>query len=203
MAIEHASIPDGQRHEPKGASTALNGQVLRANGSGGTSWVNPSTLDNLVFTSILANSKTTNITPSSSDTPLVCSFDSTESNSDVTMDSSGVITVSTSGIYSLTFNLNFGRSNNTGTAKLFARLLVNDSPYGFVQGVTLSDNANVRPTQANLELDLSSADTVKVEIIRDSSGAADGGLVFMDPTLVGWATVPSYWVRIRKLVGAT
>lgn len=35
MTIQHRDIPDAQRHEPKGASTATNGQVWVANGSGG------------------------------------------------------------------------------------------------------------------------------------------------------------------------
>lgn len=36
--INHASIPDGQRHEPKGISTATVGQVYVANGSGSGTW---------------------------------------------------------------------------------------------------------------------------------------------------------------------
>ncbi len=35
MTIQHRDIPDSQRHEPKGASTATAGQVWVANGSGG------------------------------------------------------------------------------------------------------------------------------------------------------------------------
>lgn len=38
---EHVSITDPNIHEPKGASTASSGQILVANGSGGTSWQTP------------------------------------------------------------------------------------------------------------------------------------------------------------------
>lgn len=38
MAIEHKDIPDGQRHEPKGVSSALTGQVYVANGSNSGAW---------------------------------------------------------------------------------------------------------------------------------------------------------------------
>jgi len=38
MAIEHVDIPDGERHEPKGASTATVGQVYASNGAASGSW---------------------------------------------------------------------------------------------------------------------------------------------------------------------
>lgn len=38
--INHVDIPDGQRHEPKGISTATAGQTYVANGSGSGSWSN-------------------------------------------------------------------------------------------------------------------------------------------------------------------
>lgn len=37
--ILHSAIPDGERHEPKGASGASSGDILIADGVGGTSWV--------------------------------------------------------------------------------------------------------------------------------------------------------------------
>lgn len=36
--MQHRDIPDGQRHEPKGISTATEGQVYVANGNGSGSW---------------------------------------------------------------------------------------------------------------------------------------------------------------------
>jgi hypothetical protein len=38
LAIQHASIPDGQRHEPKGISTATASQVYVANGATSGAW---------------------------------------------------------------------------------------------------------------------------------------------------------------------
>lgn len=38
MATEHRDIPDAERHEPKGISTALEGQVYRSNGSASGQW---------------------------------------------------------------------------------------------------------------------------------------------------------------------
>ena len=39
--INHSAIPDGQRHEPKGISTATAGQVYVATGSGSGTWTQP------------------------------------------------------------------------------------------------------------------------------------------------------------------
>lgn len=41
MSIEHKDIPDSERHEPKGASTALSGTVYVSDGAGSGSWVIP------------------------------------------------------------------------------------------------------------------------------------------------------------------
>lgn len=44
MATEHRLIPDAERHEAKGASTATNNQVLTADGDGTTSFRTPTML---------------------------------------------------------------------------------------------------------------------------------------------------------------
>lgn len=41
MTIQHASIPDGQIHEPKGISTAVNRSLYIANGIGSGAWARP------------------------------------------------------------------------------------------------------------------------------------------------------------------
>jgi hypothetical protein len=38
LAIEHRNIPDNERHEPKGISTAIAGQVYRSNGAASGVW---------------------------------------------------------------------------------------------------------------------------------------------------------------------
>lgn len=42
--IQHSAIPDGQRHEPKGISTAASGQVYVANGTGSGAWASPKSI---------------------------------------------------------------------------------------------------------------------------------------------------------------
>jgi hypothetical protein len=45
MTIQHSAIPDGQRHEPKGISTATAKQVYLADGSASGSWRKVNDLD--------------------------------------------------------------------------------------------------------------------------------------------------------------
>jgi len=42
--IQHSAIPDGQRHEPKGISTASSGQVYVASGTGSGVWATPKSI---------------------------------------------------------------------------------------------------------------------------------------------------------------
>lgn len=201
MATEHRLIPDAERHEVKGASTATAGHVLKADGDGTTSFVNPSTLENIEFVSILANSNTATVNPSATDTPVVVGFSSTVSNSDLSINSSGLITVATTGLYHCAFNLNFGRSNNTGTAITLVRLLLNDVQFGFTQGVTQSATNNIRPVRIDLFLSLEAGDELKLQLMRDSAGTNDGGLFAQAVTDATWGDVPSVFVRFAKVAG--
>lgn len=45
MTIQHSAIPDGQRHEPKGVSSATDKQVYIANGSASGTWRKLNDLD--------------------------------------------------------------------------------------------------------------------------------------------------------------
>lgn len=45
MTIQHSAIPDGQRHEPKGVSTATSRQVYVADGAASGSWRKVNDLD--------------------------------------------------------------------------------------------------------------------------------------------------------------
>ena len=202
MAIQHSNIADVDRHENKGASTATAGHVLKANGDGTTSFVSPLTIGNIQFVSTLSNSNSSTINPSVVDVPIVAGFNSTQSNSDITMDSTGLITVNTTGLYSFAFNLNFGRASNTGTAITVARLLVNDVQFGFTQGIVQDSTANTRPVRIDLFLSLVAGDELKVQIMRDSAGNNDGGLYAQLITVGSWGDVQSYFVRASRVVGA-
>lgn len=201
MAIQHENIADANRHEAKGASTATNGQVLKANGDGTTSFTNPNTLVNIGVASTLQGISTTTQNPSGTNTPYQVIWGAGSSNSNATIAGTGVVTINTTGLYFITFNLNFSRSSDTGISILFARLLVNDIEVGFVQCVKLDANTAVVPFNASILRSFTANDTIKVQIIRDSGGTNDGGLYTVDPALSGWSNSPSAAIRIQKIAG--
>lgn len=201
MATEHRLIPDAERHEPKGASLAANGQVIKSNGDGTTSFANPSTLRNITISSTLEGISTTTQGPSAVDTPYQVTWGSGTSNSDVNIASNGIVTITTAGLYFVTFNLNMGRATNTGIATLLARLLINDVPIGFVQSTKIDTSANINALNASIFRVFAANDTIKVQFMRDSSGANDGSLITVDPVLAGWNNSPSAAIRLQKVLG--
>lgn len=202
MAVQHKDIADPEVHEPKGSSSASVGQVIVSNGDGTTQFATPSELNLVAIGPTLSASSLITQNPTGLDTPKQITFGDPISNTDIDIDVDGNITVLNQGVYFLTFNFNFGRANNTGTCQLAARLLLNDAPFGFTQGVKLTANSNIRPTQFNLFVKLNEGDVIKAQFGRDGSGADDGGLYTLNPTGLSWALTPSAWVRISKLAGA-
>lgn len=201
MTIQHSAITDPDIHEVKGASTATLGQVLRANGDGTATFTTTSSVDWVDYSVELSSGSTSTQNPSGTDTALQVSFGSATATSAIDLDASGTITALEAGTYEFTFNFNISRANNTGTAQVYLRLLVNNVMYGFTQGATLSSNNNSRPSQFTLTLPLDVNDEVKVQVARDSAGSNDGGLYPLTAPNLGWDTVPSAWVRVKKLVG--
>lgn len=201
MAIQHVNIADADRHEAKGASLATAGQVLRANGVGGTSFVNPNTLANINISSTIEGISNVTQNPSGTDTAYQVTWGAGTSNSDVNIAASGVITFLTAGLYIVTTQLSIGRSTNVGTASLFTRNLVNDVENGFVHGFRVETSADVQSYRQESIRSFAVNDTLKVQFVRDSSGSNDGGLITLDPVISGWSNSPSAAIRIQKIAG--
>lgn len=201
--VEHINIIDAQRHEAKGASTASNGQVLKANGDGSTSFVAPNTLANISVASTLEAQSISTQNPTGTDTPLQVVWGSGGSNADVDVASNGTITILTAGLYLVEYNLAFGRATAASTATLVTRRLINDVASGFTDVVQLSEEALIIPFSATFLRSFSANDTIKVEFLRDSGDDDVGGLVSINPVLAGWDTTPSASVRIQRIAGGS
>jgi hypothetical protein len=181
---------------------ASNGQVHAKVGGVGT-WVNPSTLVTQRQVVVLQSFSSATQVPVSNDVPQTVVFGGAAAGADASIDSGGIITINTTGFYSFKFNLSFGRTSAVGVALLFARLLVNGTPQGFVQGIRLPDEDTTSIFQADVDLQLAAATTVRVEMYRDAAGATNGGLIPVVTGLAGWDDVPSAWVRVSKMIGTT
>lgn len=202
MATQHASISDINRHEAKGASTASNGQVLKANGNGTTSFVNPSTLNNLILTNVLTGLDTNIQNPTAVDSPLTVTFGSSVSSADVALSGAGILTFNTDGVFIVDVGLNFQRTAGTGLAKLLSRVLVNGVGIDPTHFTILTDLETATPLNIRLERTFNATNTLSVQIIRDSTGINNGGLYPLNPVASGWATAPSAYINVQKLVGA-
>lgn len=201
--MEHLVIPDAQRHEAKGASTASVGQVLKANGDGTTSWVAPSTLINTVTTTVLQQGSTVAQNPSALDTALQVNFGSATANTNIDLSAGGTITLLTAGSYEFLFDLSVGRTTAVGDAYLFWRILLNSSPTGFVKGMRLPSQDVILPQQFRYAGVFSAGNTVKLEFVRDSLGINNGGLIAANPVVSGWSDLTTAGVTVKKIVGAS
>lgn len=201
--MEHLVIPDAQRHETKGASTASVGQVLKANGDGTTSFVNPSTLNNTVSTVVLQQGSTVAQAPAALDTALQINFGASTSNTDIDLSASGTITFLTTGRYQIVIDLSIGRSVLAGDAYLFFRYQLNSVPTGITRGYRLPSQEIILSNQIDYEGLFNAGNTLKLEMIRDSLGVNAGGLFTLNPISAGWADMTTAGLTIRKVVGAS
>lgn len=198
---EHRNIIDSELHEVKGAATATLGQLLSANGSGGSVFINQSDLNTVGIESVIESGNSSSQNPAGTDTATQVSFGAGGTNSDVSISAGGDINILSDGLYSITINLNFGRTGTSGVAILAARLLLNSAAIGFTQSAVIDTSANTVPFNANILRAFEAGDVLEVEYLRDSNGTNDGGLIITDPVLAGWATSPSAFVRVQKLAG--
>lgn len=201
MPTLHSALSGADLHEVKGAAGASAGQVYRADGGGSAAFVTPTLLTNIQVANTLSNSNTSSINPSVVDTPITAGFDATVSNGDIVINSSGLITLQTAGLYFMTINCNIGRSTATGTAIVATRLLINGSQFGFTQAASLVTNTSSRPVQFNILRSFSALDTIQVQLMRDSAGTNDGGFISQPITTASWADGPSFFIRISKILG--
>jgi len=127
--IQHAVLTDPQLHEPKGASTALEGQVYRANGSGSGAWSFPSGhaygelyIDSGVTPqTLLAASATAILNPAGEWT--------TNGNSNVILSATnGTITVLQTGTYLLNLWITFTTASAAAGGKYYFHYAVNGVP---------------------------------------------------------------------------
>lgn len=199
--VEHVSITDPNIHKTKGVASAANGTVHAANAGDGT-WVLPYTLSTTRKLQVLQGSQAANQLIASADTPQTVLFGGLQALADINLAATGIITINTTGYYEFKFNLSFGRTTGTGISTIFSRLLIGGVATGFTQVVKLDTPDITVPFQADFTRFMTAGETVSIEIMRDSVGLADGGLIAVTPTDPAFTPAPSAWVRVVKVQGA-
>lgn len=201
MTIQHINIADADRHEAKGASTATEGQVLRANGNGTTSFVIPSTLRNITMSNPITASSLVDQGPSQVDDAYQVKFGDPAANTNVTIDVDGVATFLVEGLYDVKISLSFGRTGTTATSILLYRILINGSAYGPTKWVQIDESLDTTMINETFIRPFSVNDTITVEVVRDGDGENDGGLISFEPSEVDWTPVPSASITIKRISG--
>lgn len=208
--VEHVAILDADRHEPKHASTAITGQVLKSIGNGATAFnfmtwgeIQSKPVVNAYTTVLTAQSTATSQQPSGLGVPLKVEFGPAQSTSDVSLSAQGNLTFNTSGQYLITLFFRFGRTSGAGDAYLFNRLLINGVQVLNSNALRLSTQDIVVPFSSSIGLTVSAGQVFTTEILRDSAGVNNGGLFQLTPSLAGWAPAPTATIVVSKFVGLT
>lgn len=206
--VEHVDIVDSERHEAKGASTASNNQVLHSNGDGTTTFkfidynnlVNKPSL--VGYELVLSDASTASQSPVATNTPIKVSFGAGVATVDATLAGDGTLTFNTDGQYLITLFLRFGRTSGAGAAIMFNRIMYNGVQALNSNCVKLVDAEATVPFSATLIFNASAGDNVYFQLMRDSAGINNGGLVATTPSLAGWGLSPSATVVVHKFSGS-
>jgi hypothetical protein len=206
--VEHVSILDSDRHEPKHASTAVNKQALQSNGDGTTQFAFVSYTDLINkptfvgYEQVLSGFSTAaSQAPGALDTPLQVEFGAGSVTSAVTLSNTGLLTFNVAGDYIITLFLRFGRTAGAGTSILLNRFLINGVQGLNSNAVKLPDQDSVIPFSTSLNITATAGMTFQLQIMRDSAGINNGGLFRILPTVAGWNLCPSATIVVSKFVG--
>jgi hypothetical protein len=137
--------------------------------------------------------------PSALDTPLGVSFGPAQSNVDVSLAVDGTVTFNTGGVYFINaFGSVERQGGSGGVAILLFRVLLNGTQISTTKGFHL-DSINLDiPYEVTIPFKAQAGDSLRFQIMRDSSGVNQGGL-YGHTVLGGWPNVPSSQIQIWKL----
>lgn len=208
--MEHSVIPDAQRHEAKGASTAAANQVCKARGDGTTQFgfVNYSELAGKPtftgYSRVLASSSAVAAqSPSAVNTPINIEFGSAIATADASLSSLGLLTFNTAGQYQVTVYYRFGRTTAAGLAILFSRAVINGAQTLNSNSIRLDNADTIIPFSTTLNITATAGMTMSHQLYRDSAGINNGGLISQTPSLAGWNISPTATIVVDKFVGSS
>jgi hypothetical protein len=137
--------------------------------------------------------------PSGLDTPLQLTFGPPVVTPDVEMDASGNLTFNVVDDWDITLRLSYGRVTSPGVAFIFTRALVNGVQAGSTICTELDDGGFTIPLEYQVNFRSSVGDVVTAEIVRDSLGVDNGGVI-ATPSSTGWGTSPSCRIIVRRSI---
>ena len=149
---------------------------------------------------LLTGSSLNNQQPSVVDTALQVEFGAAQGNSGdpVQLAADGTITFNDPDFYTITVTAQYGRLAQPQTALTHLRILLNGFQIGNSSSATLPAEETEIPFSVTVGTEIEAGDQFTMEVIRDSTGANDGGLVSVPVTAAGWSDSPSASILISR-----
>lgn len=178
VPVEHLAIPDAQRHEPKGASTAGADHALFSNGDTTTTFrridfadIDGSPSFNLAMVEELSAISTTDQTLSTANTSVKVSFGSAQALTNVDLTAAGTVTFSTTGTYILSLVLSACKTSGASSTRLFFRQLHNATELDGLPCIRFnsSDNDNQKLVSKYTVIEATAGDTYELWIGSDTN----------------------------------
>ena len=143
----------------------------------------------------------TDLNPDGTDNPLQISFGAAQNGptDPVQLDADGTVTFNDAGVYLIGFTGGFGRSGASGTSELRVRAQFNLVPNDPVLAIKLNNSSDRIPFFLALSRRVEAGDTLKVFVLRDSTGNDSGGLLSAVTTFAGWSDAPSSGILVQRL----
>ena len=213
--IQHSAIPDGQRHEPKGISTATSGQVYVANGAASGAWSIPepkgalgAAADSVYIADGAGSGAWTGLSRairsgSTADQTLtaatltILDFDTAQFNTGgYTLSSTGRVTIPSTGLYLITAGVTVEATVSavTSGALVITRNAAAVSAQVFDHTVAVTGTTAINCSVITL---LTSGDIVDCRLI--ANGAASVPIVRNVPTFVGLTATQVNHLAIQRM----
>tara|TARA_R110000772_G_scaffold268703_1_gene397730 strand:- start:2095 stop:2634 length:540 start_codon:yes stop_codon:yes gene_type:complete len=151
------------------------------------------------YTTVATGSELISQGPIAVDTPHQITFGTPINiTNDIDIAANGEFTCNVAGEYLFFMTLNYARTSPTGTSQMHVRVLFDGVQLGG-SGDNYFTNQNDKLSKStSFVLGMTVGQVLTIELLRDSTGANDGGLEATNPTPVDWNTTPSAGMVIYK-----
>ncbi len=184
MTIQHVAIEDADRHEVKGALSAIAGSALFALGADATEF-RPITFSDVTGVPVFNLSTAAELTSVSildqtafaADTETQVVFGAASSSDNMEIDAAGTVTFATAGTYLFDITLSVGRTSGSSTTHLFFVEKLNGVVIGPTRCYRLpSTNTNITESLNFIsQITAGISDDYEIWMVKDTNNAA--GLV--------------------------
>lgn len=174
MAVEHNTITDPNIHEPKGASAASVDTVLKADGTGSTSWSHPQENSLIAYGHLYTRGTDLATLSTIGTTPVLVPFSHAGVSNAMTLSQANAsITVLKDGDYEINFNGSINTTDSTDAGSYVFRVNVDGATTFIESRVELSGTTDRCTVQAYGLISLTANDVITVEVDSDEAGNTD------------------------------